>query len=446
VKATIPLLVLLLALISSQIHLYLNRWNGPNIIIISIDTLRPDHLGCYGYDRDTSRVIDMIARESVLFTNTYAHSNWTLPSHFSLFSSQYPTSHGVVTLKSIYEPNRGILASQYFKNCGFLTAAFTNGGWVHGNLGFDLGFDLYENRVKRLNDQRIFRWISKHRDRSFFLFLHTYRVHDYILKPENLEFIESDSTSLWKGPFDFAILKEYLGKVVDFSENERQGLIDLYDAAIIGTDRDLGELINYMKETGIYDSSIVIITSDHGEEFGDHGHLYHGDKLFDEQIRIPLIIHFPEGSLQCKKVGAPIRQIDIIPTLVDYLGFPCEKSFQGRSFLDAIRNERDYDTAVFSSAHHLTSFSLILGNWKFITYSNNVKDSLMDNTSTLYNLRLDPHEHIDYTTSYPEISIYLQEKLTAIRDSTFTRPPSIPSVGRIKKKLQEELKALGYLE
>ncbi len=444
--AVIPLAVLLVIPLSVKVRFALRGCSGPNIVLVSIDTLRPDHLGCYGYHRETSRELDRLSEEAVLFTNAYSQSPWTLPAHFSLFTAQYPTSHGMVSNRSLYEPFRGVLAAQYFRDRGYRTAAFTNGGFVNGRYGFRLGFEIYRNDVKRLDDERVFRWIDSHLTEPFFLFLHTYRVHNYILHPEDDDFFRDEKSGDWHGPHGFDILKEYRGKEIDFTEEERLGLVDLYDAAVFRTDRDVGNLLDKLRESGIYDSTILIVTSDHGEEFGEHRHLYHGDKLFNEQVRVPLVIRFPEESLRSIRVDEAVELIDVVPTVIDYLELPAGGTFTGMSLMEIIRGKGKSRQPVFSTAHHLTSFSVIRGGWKYIVYGNNVKDPSMRNTESLYRLGDGERELYDLAAAYPETVLALRSDLEAIRDSTLTRPPSIGTIGVLSERLEQELKALGYLE
>ncbi|MGH7792955.1 MAG: sulfatase-like hydrolase/transferase, partial [Thermodesulfobacteriota bacterium] len=260
-----------------------------NVVFISIDTLRADHLGCYGYHRNTSPNIDRLAREGVIFSNAFSVSSWTLPAHISMFTSMYSTSHGVITGEDYLDDSRITLA-EVLKREGYATAAFISGAYLRDpRYGFEQGFDLYDasiiNEAASLKDvikasqvitspslnKAAKSWLEKNYQKKFFLFLHYIDVHsDYIPPPPYDTMFDPD----YRGPVDgLNIFKLKLKAEMD--PRDLFHIIALYDGEIAFTDHHIGDLMLSLKELGVYDNTMIILTSDHGEEFFEHGQLGH---------------------------------------------------------------------------------------------------------------------------------------------------------------------------
>ncbi|MCX7973702.1 MAG: sulfatase [Candidatus Aminicenantes bacterium] len=326
------------------------------IILISLDTLRADHLSCYGYERLTSPAIDRLASEGAIFTQATSTSNWTLPAHVSLFTSTYSPHHGVMAADDRI-PNHVISLAEILSRNGFFCGAITGGGFVSPKYGFDRGFDYYneaEGSVDSINSaELVFRaakeWIEKNQDKDFFLFLHTYQIHSPYASPEPYRqtFLSAQTV------FEEIHLERYLGgKGAIFrslSEAERRNIIDLYDNEIRYTDEALiGPLLNWLKEKGLFDRLMIILTSDHGEEFYDHGAWVHGAHLYQESIRIPLIIKFPHNWYQGERIDQIVRITDIAPTILEVLGWKksIPDNWHGQSLLPILekkeKNNRNF--------------------------------------------------------------------------------------------------------
>lgn len=326
-----------------------------NIILISIDTLRSDHLGCYGYVKDTSPYLDKFCSDSVLFMNNYSHSPSTLPSHMTMLTSLYPYRHKLIAQKSGFLQKLDIdisLVSQILREEDYFTTAIVDGGYVGTRFGFSRGFDIFfENtEITKKNNLsgRLFKrssdWIKKNSDKKFFLFLHTYQVHTPYASPDPYNLMFYKGEPIWKWAHIESLLAENGGfnKYKKFSDKERENLIALYDGCIRYTDEEFFKpLLQLLRDLKIYDRTMIIFTADHGEEFYEHGSWGHTHSLYNELIKVPLIIKFPGSEYQGKKVEPVSRIVDIVPTILEAAGIDIEKfSFDGESLIPYITKKK----------------------------------------------------------------------------------------------------------
>jgi arylsulfatase A-like enzyme len=332
--------------------LYKKGSTGNNIILISLDTLRADHLGCYGYERETSPAIDTLAEDSALFLNTYSSSPWTLSSHVSLLTSLNPMRHGVHYENEKMDSSLVTLAD-LLRQEGFACSAFTGGGFVNSVYGFSKGFDSYgqSSRGIRQKDSAewicasVLDWIDDHRDRDFFLFIHTYQPHNPFSSPPPFNSFFLDEDDRW----DEIDMLEYVGGkkgiFKKLPDRERRNIVNLYDGEIRYTDAKLiGPLMERLKELGIYDSSLIILTSDHGEEFYDHNGWEHGHTLYDELLKVPLIIKLPESQFAKTRISTIVRLIDVMPTILDEQGISVSGlDLDGKSLVPVLRGKEVAD-------------------------------------------------------------------------------------------------------
>jgi arylsulfatase A-like enzyme len=312
-----------------------------HVILIGIDTLRADHLSCYGYEIDTSPRLDEFAAGAVLFEKSMSQSPWTLPSFASIFTSLYHDQHrtGIHCIRDDRTPmlNTTILEDSFntlpevLKSHGYKTAAFTEGALMSPFFGFGQGFDLFkicsvpEDKTDELNPRQILfkdiknivdesiDWIDKNREDKFFVFLHSYETHRPYRDPMGVA---------WK------VRKKYvetglLEKAKQNYESDQASFFSvydrliLYDSEIMYTDYHIGRLFDALKEMGLYDESLIIFTSDHGEEFGEHGNFYHGKALYRESVFVPLIVKLPHQRNGYREDGWTAEGIDILPTVLD---------------------------------------------------------------------------------------------------------------------------------
>ena len=302
--------VLSLIVVGAIIIIFFPRFESkskPNIILMSIDTLRADHLHCYGYARQTSPNIDKYSKDFVIFENAISQSPVTAPAHMSLFTGLTPIVHSVTNLGR--EPNQnnrldeGITTlAEILRNKGYFTIGFHEGGNVAAVLGFDKGFDLYSTEcINWKNIEKadalagIQKWISKSKknNKPLFLFLHHYICHDpYLSAPEKfrLHFLEKPVEDI---PIknmvidkEFLFVREAFWKNVDLNkESHMQHVISLYDGGVYYSDFIFGKVMNVLKEADFYDNTVVILLSDHGEEFYEHGEIWgHKDRTTDQDF------------------------------------------------------------------------------------------------------------------------------------------------------------------
>ncbi len=300
-----------------------------NVILISLDTLRADRLGTYGYPRGTSPSLDAFAERGVVFETAIAECSWTLPSHVTMLSGLSPRSHGVVlpTLRPSVETR---LLAEILDDAGYATLGLTDGGYVAGHYGFDRGFDVFDDTEKglaaTLDLARAF-VDSLPPDERFFLFLHTYDIHcPYTPGPEAAAAFRSEgaipiTTEGRCGNPEYNSMHLSPGQVRHVS--------DMYDAEIQEADRDLEPFLAFLSNTGRLEDTIVIITSDHGEEFGEHGQIGHERSLYRELVEIPLIVVAP--GLSPAREARSAGLVDLTPTILDLVGVRTEAPFEGHA-------------------------------------------------------------------------------------------------------------------
>jgi len=432
--------------------------NNLKIILISLDTLRADHLSCYGYGRPSSPNIDELAQDSVLFENTYAQSSWTLPSHMSMLFSLNSANHQVYYYNQKVDSSVPSLAS-FLKKAGFITHAFTGGGYVSSIYGFSKGFDCYDesvrehmNHLEANEAESLFAytsdWLKKNKDKAFFLFLHTYQIHDPYdcPSPWNKMYVKENA------PWDKIRLTNFLKKNGDnytFTREEKRNIIALYDGEISYTDETLIKpIVSLLKEMDIYDNTLLIITSDHGEEFQDHGKWLHGRTLYNELLRVPLLIKFPNSENKGVRIKYNSRLIDIMPTVLDVADIKYNKDlFDGQSLFTLIRGKEKKDRIFISDLAHKNILipcpALIATNrnqLKFIITKSREGIKYIET----YDLSRDPEEKYHIATKDDKV----RKELIASLNKYYQRRMDVKK-GKIStqlnKELEERLKALGYL-
>lgn len=455
---TVALILAIIMITVIMTFLFISEEKPVNtpVILISIDTLRPDHLGVYGYHRNTSPYIDEMAKNSIIFENAYAQSPNTIISHATMLTSLYPLVHGVTPSYRL-EPEIETIA-EYFKKQGYITGGFTtHGAWLNRKMGFDQGFDdFYSRFVSGDNiNQRVFAFLEKNASKNFFLFVHYYDPHsDYRQLPYDTR-THFDRTFCrdYQGSFTGCrgnlCASKLLGSIDEsegestFSAEDLQYIIDLYDGGILYTDYQVGRLFEELKREGIYENAIILITADHGEEFLEHGKFLH-DQLYKEVMRVPLIIKFPGSQSRVRKT-TPVGVIDIMPTLLDIAAIPYD-NIQGRSLWPLIENNESQDRVVFSTlkmenlnqSDHISlrnqSFSLFTWD-KFSRFN-------------LFNIVADPAETVNIQDQKKEI---LEKLLRVTRKHYHSQLKLRNRLKYNQTKVEpsqeeiEKLKSLGYL-
>jgi len=312
-----------------------------NVIIISIDTLRPDHLHCYGYDRNTSPNTDLLAADGVLFRTAIAQAPSTLPSHASMLTALIPSHHGAFHNASSRVPESIPTMAEFLSADGFTTASFNGGGQMSAVYGLSQGFDHYES-VKGETFSKVvdrgMEWLGSHRDERCFLFLHTYEVHaPYRSKKEYLDRFDSGYVGSLPDSISNSVLDRINFGDLEIDSEDLAHIRNAYDAGIFTMDLSLGRLVHFLRSEGLYENTILILTSDHGEEFGEHGKVgYHCHTVYDELLRVPLIIKFGSSDFSSTVVENQVRSIDILPTILDVLDISTISKYDGASLMSQV--------------------------------------------------------------------------------------------------------------
>lgn len=398
-----------------------------NLVLISLDTLRADRVGVYGAYRPTTPAIDALAGGAVVFTDAWAPWPETSGSHMSLFTSRYPSEHGVTSFIHAPAPTLELLAGR-LRHEGYLTRAFTEDGGVWANAGFARGFSAYTERrsadlVYRGEAAATFadamRWIEAHADRTFFLFVHTYQVHAPYSPP-----------------------REYRALFADIPGREPTGQTQnalAYDRETRFTDDQVGPFLAALGRLGLAERSIVVLTSDHGEEFGEHGGMGHGRTLYREALHVPLIVSAP-GLLAPAHVAAPASLLDVVPTVLELLGLAPEPSHRGASLVAAARaGAGASDRPIFSEVDRADTIahdrvrlvSVRQGGRTAIT-------DLRDDSTRCYDAD-DPGERQPHADCAALAALIAAHRRAMV-------PAGVAPAQVVDPRLLEKMRALGYIE
>jgi arylsulfatase A-like enzyme len=417
-----------------------------NLLLISIDTLRADHLGCYGYPRNTTPTLDRLAAEGVLFENATAPSSWTVPSHASLLSGRYPRSHGVQEPEHRFPDDVETLAS-LLEHHGYASRGIINVGLI---WRLSSGFRSYRSLPHATGPRGMasvvhataLRWLERRPERPVFLFLHHYDVHsDYVAQPRYERMFAEPYAGVADGTTEQ--LKRVRGGGLALDAADAQHLANLYDAGIRQLDDALGDFLAVLRERELLEDMLLVITSDHGEEFLEHGDVLHGRTLHQELVRVPLIF-WGDGLPRGLRVSQPVSLVDVMPTLTAQLGIPSPSGIEGIS-LDAYwregseapdrgpifsetstwmgNTEEDFRHAVRSGAHTLH------------------RDG-RSGAYALYDLRADPLEQVDIAPREPERVAELRRELDRFAQAERVPAPLAP----LSDEETEELRRLGYVQ
>ncbi|MCP4602169.1 MAG: sulfatase-like hydrolase/transferase [Proteobacteria bacterium] len=413
-----------------------------NVILVTIDTLRADHLGCYGYPRDTSPVMDDFADKAVLFKNAIIPSPFTGPSHASMLTGLYPAEHGVLT--NGYELDKDNLTlAEALRKHGYQTAAFVAARWVLGEeFGFDQGFEVFkegkhrERRAAAVNKQAI-RWLKKKGNKgSFFAWVHYYDVHCDYNAPE---------------PFFNMFYPNYKGRIdprgkcgkphynkMELNDDDLQYIRALYDAEIRYADNQVGTLFKTIKKLGLSDKTIFIITSDHGESLGERGLIGHNLCLKDYEIHVPLIIKHPELKSAPMRINHQVELKSLMPTILDMLDIKHDVILAQKSFWPLLKGGKVNEKFAYSETAvekgRNKSYSIRSLDWK-LTLSR-------DSKPELYSLK-NTDESNNLADIHPETAASMRDLLEdwiRIQEKTST-----DKTQNISQEVIEKLKALGYV-
>lgn len=334
----------------------------PHVFIYLIDTLRADHLSCYGYYRKTTPCIDEFAKDSVLFKNGFANASWTKPAVGSVLTGRYPNKHGAEDRKDKLAGEVMMLPEILYDH-GYHTAYITSNGNVTRDYNFDQGSIFYTDdfssffRAKygelRTAEEtgRVLYHSSEFVNAAFatfvegqlsrskgpaFAFLHTVDPHDPYTPEE--PFLKFKREGEMKDDLVFGNKIRLKNYEEGMSPHDVAFIVSLYDCEIAHNDYYFGEFVKYLKRQGLYDDSFIVLIADHGEQFNEHGEFLHGYSIYNEEIHVPLIIKFPQREFAGAQPEFYVSQVDVVPTILDYLGITIPPEVEGTSILQLLQN------------------------------------------------------------------------------------------------------------
>ena len=424
--------------------------NRPNIILLSIDTLRADRLRCYGYARDTSPSIDALAKESYLFTDVLSQYPTTPQSHASLLTSRYYSSLSAEMLRGRSFP----VMAEMLKQAGYTTAAFVDGGYMKRQFGygFDRGFDFYHdagppvqhgkqiewNGVAHINEQ-VFRWLENNKKEPFFLLFHCYDVHCPYTPPEPYF---SRYTGWYEGDLEVRGKCGTYFNQISLTNDDYRFLSDLYDGGIQYADFELGRLFQKLKALKLYKPALIIFCSDHGESLGEGGHVGH-NRLKPHQLQVPLIMKIPGRSGGV--VEAPVQLLDILPTVMAYLALPEPEDLEGSNLLPLLPGGAGTDLKDRIRISERDQFRWIEKSGQWALWCD-----LSQKDIRLYDLRRDPELKENVAGKHLDVVQDLFEKFReteSFRDGQFVLGAEETGESiQMDSETRDQLKRLGYLE
>ncbi len=424
----------------------------PSVVLISIDCLRADHVGAYGYDRDTTPHIDAFAEDAVLFETAVATAPMTLPSHLSIFSGLFPSHHDGSKWAKL--PSSIPYAPQMLSKAGYQTDAVVTGAYLSQTYGFERGFDLYRLDHRALAEktaEQAIELLHRSAGRSQFLFVHFIDAHWPYEPPEEL------MERFGPPPADLAGL---LRKVVDndppSNAEETERVAALYDAEIASADEAVGRLLDELKAKGIYDRSLIILTADHGEAFFDHGHWQHSRTLYEELVRIPLIVKWP-GLSPKGRVGAQVSQVDIFPTVLNAAGIepPPSDGIDLIEFVNETKESRKRRRVVSENAWRgptewSRKVAIRTEKWKYLVTiagpPGKEPEESDIRSEELYNLTEDPMERNNLAAeSSSDIEAFRRELANYLGEARKRRASRRTEDIVEDETTQERLRSLGYI-
>jgi len=367
----------------------------PNVVLISIDTVRPDHLGCYGYERPTSPNLDALAARGVLFKNAYTQAPWTLPSHMSLFTSMLPSHNRVEDLNERLADDIPTLA-ELLRKTGYNTAALVNNGQMRAHWGFARGFDLWREfqvdtpagSCENITRQAL-EWLAAAPREPYFLFLHYYDPHDPYDPPPKYR-AQFGSTLSGSDAHSVVWTHRMPGKDLRNPQLMRE-IIGSYDGEIAWMDFELGKLL-----AAVPSDALIVVFSDHGEAFEEHGWTTHGAALYQEEVKVALILSRTRAEASPRVVEEPVMLLDVAPTMLRLCGLEPPAHHEGRDLTPLLRGGALPERPILAETkRHLEGRVLkmcLLGPDKLIY-------SLLDGALELYRL---PDEHTERARTDPE--------------------------------------------
>jgi len=463
----------MLGLAISELTYGLRKSEGANVIIVSIDALRPDHLTCYGYPRPTSPNIDMVAREGARFERAICQSPGSTASHASMLTSLYPLTHGAWNIGASLD-ERVYTVQEHLGSLGYATAFFANNFFLQERFGFAQGFDTFgnEGRVQRVrsapltsyplslaavrfankwrttpgepNDFSIdqaLSWIEKNRNRRFFLFLHIMDPHSPYAPPDEYRsaFMSRDYG------FELRDGQKLRSRIGSLTPEEKMQLMDLYDGDIAYADSKIGRLMETLRRFNLHEETVVVITADHAEVLDEHGALFNHGYLWYSCIRVPLILFYPPAVEAGVVFDQVVQSVDIVPTSLSLMGEQELPGAQGADLTGLLNGDENETKGVAFTLGGISEgegYSITTSRWKLAWID--------EENVQLYDLLSDPGETTNLVESEPDTALALQRRLlTWVHESR--RSAVVPlsetvKVDRLDQETRDRLRTLGYVD
>ncbi len=443
-------LVLLVLVLTGNAFLFVDRnYNvirRPNVIFIIVDTLRADHVGCYGYSRTTTPNIDMLAEDSIVFKNAIATAPWTSASICSLITAQYPAKLRMADWAATID-DQSLLLSEILREHNYRTHGIISHIFIAGRFGFGQGFDGYDEANAQgeghVSSPSVTRkatdYVRKNKDRPFFLFLHYFDPHYSYVQHEKYNY-----SPTYKGPqYSGMDWNNLMFRAPYMSGADVEYIKSLYDSEIAFTDEHIGRLIEELKALGLYEDALIVVTGDHGEEFVERGDHYigHMRKVFQEMIHVPLVVKLP-GKTQRRTVGSFVSLIDLMPSMLNALDLkiPAQYDHAG-SIIDFDDPDSGPDRIIFSETRWELNFQAVIHQgWKLIQYPEM-------GIRMLFNLNEDPGEKQNLIDIHKERVRALEQALQSWnQDMSGGMSGGLPRKAAFSEEDKTKLKALGYLQ
>jgi arylsulfatase A-like enzyme len=440
----------------------------PNLIVLCIDTLRADHLSAYGYARDTAPFIASLAKDGTLFADAHAHSNWTVPATASLLTSLYPSEHGagiagamrlLADNTPVHPIRDGVeTLAMRLRRAGFRTGLFSGNPYLYGR--FQDGFDAAD--VGRKNAAELtaaaLRWIAEKPGEPFFLYLQYMDLHQPVAPPQPFFDLfpvrEGGARGREHGDWSFAGLESPRDLEDPAFRRFRAHRMALYDGALRFIDEEIRRLYGWLAEAGTAENTLVVVTSDHGEEFWDHAlaeraggrdprgswGVGHGHSMFEELLRVPLIFHGP-GIARDRRVDCPVRHVDVMPTVLALGGLAPPSGVRGHSLVPLLASGAAPGSC---TAAPLIAESPAYGpDAKAVIWQGRKLVVRGTGDPLLFDLRADPGERHDLAGTEPRLDARLWAILRRELAGTAGAAPS--KALELDEKTRRELRALGYV-
>lgn len=423
-------------------------------VMFLLDTVRADHVSSYGYERTTTPAIDALARKGALFRQVASYSTWTLPSVVAVLSGDYPP----LVLDDRLRMRRSLV--EVLAEAGYRTAAFTEGGYVSRRWGMDRGFQHF-SEVAHTEDstneiERTFggarRWLEANREFPFFLLIHTYEAH---MPYTNRDFAKELDPGRVGPTYELGFLERVRSGEIVLTPGERDYIRALYDGDILAVDRHVGEFLEFLEDLGLAERTVVVVTSDHGEEMGEEFETFiggHGHSMRDNLLLVPLVIRDPTRVFPGRRIEVQVRLIDVIPTIADLLGARIDDSVSGRSLVPVLEGTEKAHRSAMSGENNRGAprISLRDGRYKYVATIQRDEEGVAPGAlavppKQLYDLKGDPDEDLNLVGEKPRLARTMANALARWYNGLAERrAEATPQV--LDEDLARQLRALGYLD